>query len=90
MAFVLTACGSEKENSSEPTISLTAIITELTVWGMSCSRCVNSITSTVSAMDGVIDVSVDLRAEKVTVTHTPELDIALVKSAITGEGFQIP
>jgi copper chaperone CopZ/predicted small lipoprotein YifL len=68
----------------------TAITTELTVWGMVCVRCENKIKNELSKIDGIISVSADSNADKVTVVHEPDLDIAVIEGAITGEGFNIP
>jgi copper chaperone CopZ len=97
ITFALTACSDEqltidngqltiKEASEEPTI----ITTELTVWGMVCIRCENKIINALSEIDGVISVSADSKADKVTVIHDPELEIDTINSIITGEGFNIP
>ena len=66
------------------------IITELIVLGMTCNGCVNNVAKAVSALDGVVDVSVDLSAEKVTVEHEPELDVDMIKKIIETEGYNIP
>jgi len=65
-------------------------VAEFTVWGMTCIKCVNKITAALSDIDGVIDVSVDLAKEKVTVEHEPDLDLSVIEKAITAEGFNIP
>jgi len=79
--------------SANPTDSVnkdsSPITTELTVWNMTCQKCVNKITNALSEFDGFIDVDVNLDEEKVTVTHDDELDIDTIKSAIEGEGFNI-
>ena len=91
MALALTACANDaKEPEDLSAAEQTAITTELTVWGMSCERCANSVEKAVSALDGVIDVSVALEAEKVTVKHEPTLDVDTIKNSITAEGYSIP
>jgi copper chaperone len=95
MAFTLAACGGEEANNSstgqtEQSTEQAFTTTELTVWGMTCNRCVNSVKKAVSALDGVISVSVDLKAERVTVEHDPELDVDTIKESITAEGYNIP
>jgi copper chaperone CopZ len=67
-----------------------AATTELTVWGMTCTRCENKIINALTEIEGVIDVSADSGNDKVTVIHDPELDIDTINSVITGEGFNIP
>jgi copper chaperone CopZ len=83
---------SEESNppAAEQITEQNLIETELTVWGMTCNRCVRQISSTVSALDGVIDVFVDLRAETVTVVHDPSVDVDTIKESITAEGYNIP
>lgn len=89
LAFSLTACTNA---IIEPTVENTEELTttELTVWGMTCNRCKNNIISAIVALEGVTMVYVDLKAEKVTVVHEPELDIDTIKRSITAEGYNIP
>ena len=78
------------ETTSEPVPEPSIITTELTVWNMTCKKCVNKITDALSVLDEVIDVSVDLKAETVTIEHEADLDTTLIENIITGEGFNIP
>ena len=43
----------------------------LTVTGMSCMGCVNSVKSLVSALPGIASVQVDLASGRVEVAHDP-------------------
>jgi len=98
--FALTACASEAatpaaESAGEQTADEQAggeqtITTELTVWGMTCNRCANQVINAVSAAEGVIDVLVDVSADKVTIEHDAELDIDMIKSTIEAEGYNLP
>ena len=105
VTFTFTACGGKKEGDNlaagQTAIQAAmqvktlvensnAVTSELTVWGMSCMRCVNKITNAVSDLDGVISVSVDLRAQKAVVKHVPQLDVEEVKRTIRAEGYNIP
>jgi copper ion binding protein len=87
MAFMLAACGSEEDNVPFAGQNLTK--TELTVWGMTCNSCVNKVTKAVSALDGVASVSVDLRADEVTVEHDSSVDVGAIKESIIAEGYSI-
>ena len=92
LIFVFTSCG-ENENIFEEEIIFeepTFATTELTVWGMTCNRCVNKISGALNEIDGIINVSVDLNAELVTVEHDFDLDTEIISQTITGEGFNIP
>jgi len=100
--FALTACDGENENNQttgqiEAAVveqiqeqTPTSSITELTVWGMTCNRCVNKISSALSGVDGIKNVSVDLNAELVTVEHDFNVDAETIAQTITREGFNIP
>lgn len=60
-----------------------------TVTGMSCEHCVASVTEELTAIDAVLDVSVDLPTGAVTVTSVRELSTAEVTEAITEAGYQL-
>lgn len=62
----------------------------LTVSGMSCMGCVNSVKNLVSALPGVSGVQVDLASGRVEVTHDPvQADVQAVRQAIEGGGYQV-
>jgi len=98
LVLIFSACsGDENSNSvTEQTTQraneqiLETITTELTVWGMTCNRCVARVTNALSAVVGVVNVSVDLSAETVTIEHSPNLNVTTIENTITREGFNIP
>jgi copper chaperone len=62
----------------------------LNVDGMSCEHCVRAITKAVGGLDGVSDVSVDLKSKTVTVTHDPSKSpVGKIKSEIEDQGYDI-
>lgn len=62
----------------------------LTVSGMSCMGCVNSVKNLVSALPGVSAVQVDLASGRVDVTHDPaRADVQAIRQAIEGGGYQV-
>jgi copper chaperone len=64
--------------------------TTLTVTGMSCMGCVNSVKNLVSALPGVAGVRVDLASGRVEVVHDPALaDVLAIRQAIEGGGYQV-
>lgn len=63
--------------------------TTYTVTGMHCGHCAQSVTEEVSAIDGVIDVSVDVPTGSVTVSSDRELDATEVRSAVEEAGYQL-
>jgi copper chaperone len=64
--------------------------TNLTVEGMSCEHCVNSITKAVGALKGVATVNVDLQNKQVAVAYDPQLiSIHNIKEAIEDQGYEV-
>jgi copper ion binding protein len=64
-------------------------VSTFTVGGMSCRHCVSSVTSAVTAIDGVTDVAVDLERGIVAVTGSRSLDAEAVATAIEAAGYEV-
>jgi copper chaperone CopZ len=60
-----------------------------TVTGMTCSHCVNSVSSEIRQLPGVTDVQVDLGSGAVTVTSDQPLDDAAVAAAVDEAGYEV-
>ncbi|MCL1976166.1 MAG: cation transporter [Firmicutes bacterium] len=63
--------------------------TILNVEGMSCSHCENAVKTAVLALNGVMDVKVDLAAKLVTVTHDESRNIESIKITIEAQGYTV-
>ena len=62
----------------------------LTVEGMSCSHCENAVKQAVGALDGVDEVSVDLKDKKVAVSCDPEkVSTQSIVDAIEDQGYDV-
>lgn len=62
----------------------------LTVSGMSCGHCVNSIEGTIGNLQGVSYVQVDLREGKVKVTFDEKVvTLELIKVMIVEQGYEV-
>lgn len=62
------------------------------VSGMTCGHCVSSVTEEVSAIDGVVNVSVDLNtggASRVTVQATHPISADALRTAIADAGYEL-
>lgn len=59
------------------------------VQGMTCGHCVSSVSAEVGRIDGVTDVSVDLRSGAVTVVSEAPVDDALVREAVEEAGYEV-
>ena len=56
--------------------------------GMRCGHCQGSVTKTLSEIDGVSDVIVDLDKGEATYTATDNVSVETIKEAITKIGFE--
>ncbi len=62
----------------------------ITVKGMSCEGCVNSVTKALKAVDGVIEANVDLEGEKATVTFDEaRTNVDVLKQAVEDAGYDV-
>jgi copper chaperone len=65
-------------------------VINLTVEGMSCNHCVNSIKTSVGALNGIQKVDVDLAGKKVTVEYDPEkVQVQIIKGTIEDQGYDV-
>ncbi len=62
----------------------------LTVTGMSCMGCVNSVKNLLTALPGVSGVQVDLASGQVVVEHDPaQVGVAAIRQTIEDGGYQV-
>ncbi|MCL6600468.1 MAG: copper ion binding protein [Alicyclobacillus macrosporangiidus] len=60
----------------------------ITVKGMTCSGCVNSVTKALKGVEGVQEANVDLQGQKATVTFDEaKTNVAKLKEAIEEAGY---
>jgi copper chaperone len=65
-------------------------ILNLTVNGMSCSHCENSIKQAVGELKGVNNVKVDLKTKQVVVEYDPQrADLKTIRDAIEDQGYDV-
>jgi copper chaperone len=63
--------------------------TTLTVPGMTCAHCKQSVSSSLSNLPGVFGVDVDLSTRKVTVHHEAQVDETKLRKAVEDVGFEV-
>jgi copper chaperone len=62
----------------------------LKVNGMSCEHCVKAVNKALGEITGVTDITVSLKEGTVSFKHDPaRARLETIKTAITGEGFEI-
>jgi Cu+-exporting ATPase len=59
------------------------------VSGMTCASCVNRVESALSAVPGVVSVSVNLASEKATVEYTEDMRVADLQKAARDAGYEL-
>ncbi|MEY9858367.1 copper chaperone [Catenulispora sp. GAS73] len=59
------------------------------VQGMSCGHCSAAVTEALTALPGVSAVEIDLPGKRALVTTSAALEIATVRDAIEGAGYQL-
>ena len=60
---------------------------ELTVGGMRCGPCARAVTEAVRSVDPVAGVEIDLESKRVSIDSDAE--IASIRAAIEGAGYQV-
>ena len=60
----------------------------ITIKGMSCQHCVQSVTNALNDIDGIMDVQVNLEKGEATYTETKPVDLAVIKEAVSAIGFE--
>lgn len=66
--------------------------TTVDVEGMTCSNCVAHVTEAIEGVDGVLNVSIELRAGEaspVTVVSNEALDDAALRAAVDEAGYTV-
>ena len=66
-----------------------AATTTYGVLGMSCGHCSAAVTEALTALPGVTGVQIDLVGKRAAVTSDAPLEIAAVRDAIEGAGYQL-
>jgi copper chaperone CopZ len=66
-----------------------AVTSTYNVTGMTCSHCVQAVTSEISTLPGVAEVRVDLASGAVTVTSEAPLADDDVRAAVDEAGYEL-
>lgn len=57
--------------------------------GMNCQHCVMAVTRALGAVDGIKDISVDLKSGMATYTESKTVDPAVIAAAVKKAGYEI-
>ena len=58
------------------------------VSGMSCEHCAKAVTDGLKKIDGVKSIKVDLKSNKVSISHKKDLNISLIEKTINDLGYK--
>jgi len=65
------------------------IMKKIKITGMSCNHCVMAVTKALKGIEGIEDVSVDLKAGEATFEETKSVDPEVIKQKISEAGFEV-
>lgn len=63
--------------------------TTITVEGMSCSGCANSVRAELTHIPGVVEVNVDVTNGTVTIASDSPVDSAAIRAAVEEAGYSL-
>jgi copper chaperone CopZ len=66
-----------------------SVTSHYVVSGMTCQHCVSSVTEEVSAVVGVVDVTVDLDSGALTVTSDSDVPFSDIEAAVDEAGYRV-
>lgn len=64
-------------------------MTNIKIKGMTCGHCVMAVTKSISALEGVKNVKVDLKTGDATYEETMTVDPTSVTAAVRKAGFEV-
>ncbi|MFX0573279.1 heavy-metal-associated domain-containing protein [Nocardia nepalensis] len=70
-------------------MSTAATTATVTVTGMTCGCCVNSVSKEVGAIDGVTGVDIDLASGTVTVGSAKAVELGAIAAAVDKAGYRL-
>ncbi|MFD3942990.1 heavy-metal-associated domain-containing protein [Streptomyces sp. NPDC058579] len=83
------SCSTNTTDAATATAVAESTATVYAVSGMTCGHCKTAITTSVSALDGVISVDVDVAGGLVTVTTGGAPDDAAITAAVDDAGYEL-
>ncbi|WP_433197428.1 heavy-metal-associated domain-containing protein [Nocardia sp. CA-107356] len=70
-------------------MSTAATTATVTVTGMTCGCCVNSVSKEVGKIDGVTGVDIDLASGRVTVASSTAVELSAIAAAVDKAGYRL-
>jgi len=84
------SCGRSNSKSEKEESQLTASVIEVSIGGMTCTGCEQTITKNVSKLDGVKSVTANFTTGTAIVEYYPtKVDTLKMKDAVIGSGYTV-
>lgn len=88
MSFI-TSCGNEQKSKKED-VTMKASVIEVSIGGMTCTGCEQTIQAGVGKLEGVKSIKASHTAANAFIEYFPDLvDTIKIKEAITGTGYTV-
>lgn len=88
VALVAFSCSSSGKKAEKETVMLQASLLEVSIGGMTCSGCEQTIQNNVGKLEGIKSVKASFTAGNAIIEYFPaKVDTVQIKKAITGSGY---
>jgi copper chaperone len=89
LILIASAC-SPKKSANQAITSAEPVSVELSITGMSCMGCVETVRSSIAQMNGIDSVNVSLDKASAIVTFEPQVtDTASIRKAVELNGYKV-
>lgn len=87
--FLLASCG-QGRNSEKKDLQMEASVIEVSIGGMTCTGCEQTIQASVGKLDGIKSIKASHTAANALIEYYPSLvDSLKIKEAINGSGYTV-
>ena len=88
--LVVLSCGNQNKNQAKTDETAIASKIKVSISGMSCTGCEQTIQSNVTRLEGVTSVKADFQTGTAIVDYNPaKTDTSKIRSAITHSGYKV-
>ena len=90
MVLLATIACNQKKPANQPDTSMKPVMVELSITGMSCMGCVETVRSSIAQLEGIDTVIVSLDKANALVTFKPQkTDTANIRNAVELNGYKV-
>jgi copper chaperone CopZ len=90
LALSLSSCGSNENKTDKKTPVIAAASIEVSIGGMSCSGCEQTIQTNIGKLEGIKSVKASFKTGNAVIEYIPgKVDSLKIKEAITASGYTV-